>query len=357
MMGFTYDSMGQSRGPKRQKYGHSKSKKGNKKQSSYKGGAGKRSYGGGGNREYWTVGFSFNSMNYFGDLSPGTGKVSSDVKLTNLGVGVTGSYVLGPGLFARAAFNIGAIEGNDFNTKDPGGDASNRGRYSRNLQFKNLIKELTLGFEFDVFPNNNGARGRFPINPYLFGGVGIIHHAPKAIAPEFDQAGNPTGAGGDWVDLRSLGTEGQNIEESGKSPYKKFEFVIPAGLGVKIRLPANFDLNFEIGIRYLFTDYLDDVSDTYADLALFGDASSEEANLARAMSERGAEPTNLMTGSERNTEYYNANPSGPYVVGDGYAPAIEGSRGGPGQNDFYVISQLRLVYIFDSKGSSRGKFR
>ncbi|MEP3388078.1 MAG: hypothetical protein ABJO02_07820 [Reichenbachiella sp.] len=338
------DSFGQKR-----RYGYNKSR--NKKYSNYSGG--RTSYRGVGNTNYWTVGASLNVLNYYGDLSPEVKRFSTNYGETKFGFGITGSRMVYPGIFLRAGYNFGTIEGDDFNNGDESsGDASKYGRYLRNLHFKNNIHELSVGFEADMIPNNGGVRGRFPINPYMFVGVAVIAHNPKAKAPDFDQAGNAIAEAGEWVDLRDLGTEGQNIDSIGADPYGKFAFVIPVGLGVKVKLHHNFDLNFEIGFRKTFTDYLDDVSGGYVDLATFGDD-----NLARAMSERGAEATHVISGATRSLNPGDTGTTGPYTHGSGYDPRSDHSRGGPGQDDFYITTQIRLVYIFDQKGATRGKFR
>lgn len=341
------DSYGQKR-----RYGYNKSR--NKKYSNYSGG--RTSYRGVGNTKYWTAGFSLNAMNYFGDLAPTPKRFSTDLSFTKIGFGVTGSRMVYPGIFLRLGYNFGSIEGDDFSAADAGSeDASTRGRYLRNLHFKNNIHELSLGFEADLIPNNGGARGRFPINPYFFAGVAVFSHAPKAKAPATDQAGNALAEAGQWVDLRSLGTEGQQLDTLGLKPYSKFNFAIPIGAGVKVRLPGNFDLNVEVGLRKLFTDYIDDVSNAYVDLNLLTDP------LARAMSERGAELVSASTGQNRDVDPTIAGgdiaTTGLYTHGSGYAPGIENSRGGSADKDMYLVTQIRLVYIFDQAGVTRGKFR
>lgn len=363
VLGLADDSYGQRRG--RNKYGYKKSK--SKKFSKYSGG--RVGYSGIGKSNYFTVGLSINNDNYFGDIAPDASRFSADYKFLPTGLGVTASKVLYPGIFGRVGFNWANISASDYETGDPNGDASLAGRYNRNLHFKNSIYELSAGFELDLIPSNSGARGRFPINPYAFVGVAGFYHAPKAKAPEVDQAGNPTGSGGEWIDLQSIGTEGQYIDSLNLNPYSKFQFSIPLGLGVKFRLPGNFDLNFEFGFRYLFTDYLDDIGGKYVDLDLF-----EDDYLTRSLSERGAESTDEFSGGTRNlsgitgnqTVQYDrmeADPDNPwvggssYVHGNNYVPGLE--RGSSKNNDFLVTTQIRLVYIFDKNiaKAGRAKFR
>lgn len=356
----TFDAVSQF---KNKKYGYGKSN--SKKYSNYKGG--RVGYSSVGNPKYWTVGVSVNANNYFGDITNTPKRVSTDYTFIPSGFGVTASKVLYPGIFARAGFNYGVIKASDFDTGDPSSeDPSELGRWARNYHFKNAIKELSLGVEIDMIPNSGGSRRRYPVNPYAFVGVAVFHHAPKAIAPDVDQAGNPTGQGGEWVDLQSIGTEGQYIDSLNLNPYSKFQFSLPLGLGVKVKLAKNFDLNVEFGFRYLFTDYLDDVGGNYADLDAFGDDY-----LARALSERGAEDRALLEGSSRNTNgivgttrvnyNYAINPDSEwsgndsYRHGNNYVPGNE--RANSEFRDFLITTQIRLVYIFESKGASRGKFR
>jgi len=348
------------------KYGYKKSS--SKKYSNYKGG--RVGYSSVGNPKYMTIGVSVNANNYFGDITANSRRVSSDYTFIPSGFGITASKVLYPGIFARAGFNYGVIQASDFDTgsKEPSGDVNDFGRWGRNYHFRNSIKELSLGFEIDFLPTNGGARRRYAINPYAFVGVAVFHHAPKAIAPEVDQAGNLTGSGGEWVDLQSIGTEGQNIDSLGLDPYSKFQFSLPLGLGVKIKLSKNFDLNVELGFRYLFTDYLDDIGGNYADLDAFGDDY-----LARALSERGAEDRAELDGADRNLSSFSSPITGTtnvvydfqtdptwtggsaYTHGNNYVSGNE--RANSSGRDFLVTTQIRLVYILDKKGASRGKFR
>ena len=347
-LGCMTDSFAQKR-----RYGYSKNK--NKKYSNYSGG--RTSYRGVGNTNYWTIGGGINVFNYFGDLSPSDKRLSTNFGDSKFGFGITGSRMVYPGIFLRAAYNYGVLEGDDFDNGDSNSDdPSFYGRYLRNLHFRNRIHEISFGFEADMIPNSGGVRGRFPINPYLFAGLALIAHNPQAIAPATDQAGNPIDEAGQWVDLRPLGTEGQNIDSIGASPYGKFAFVIPVGFGIKLKVHHNLDLNFEIGMRYAFTDYLDDVSNRYIDLALFG-----EDDLARAMSERGAEVTHAPSGADRGIDLTiggtDVSQTGPYLHGSGFDTTYDNTRGSSDYNDFYLTTQIRLVYIFDKKGASRGKFR
>jgi hypothetical protein len=56
---------------------------------------------------------------------------------------------------------------------------------------------------------------------------------------------------------------------------------IPIGGGVKLNLSENINVGIEIGLRKLFTDYLDDVSTNYVDEnLLFANRGSKAVELA-----------------------------------------------------------------------------
>jgi hypothetical protein len=72
----------------------------------------------------------------------------------------------------------------------------------------------------------------------------------------------------------------------GIKPYSLLQVAIPFGLGAPFRLNEVLDLWIDIGFRYTFTDYLDDVSKNYVDLNKIKDP------LAQALSYRSNEISN-----------------------------------------------------------------
>ena len=349
VLGMSFDSYSQKR-----KYGMQR-KTESRELSDYRGGS--TGYRGIGISKYSTIGFSINAMNYYGDIAPLDKRFSQDIAFTRAGFGLTYSRVVDPNAAIRLGLNWGRITGEDFRTADP---VESTGRYMRNLHFRNDLIELSLGVEFNLIPNSGGSRNRFPLNPYFFLGIVVFKHNPQAIAPDFDLQGNPLDEGGEWVDLMPLGTEGQNDPDSGLKPYGLVQFAIPLGVGVKLKLPGGFDANFEIGWRQTLTDYLDDVSRGYADLGAL------DNELARALSDRGTENIALLSGGTRDPELIRNRPfTSPangqvYNVGGNYQYNSEdggGIRGSCNDNDIYVVTQLRLVYILEKKSVKKAKFR
>jgi hypothetical protein len=315
-------------------------------------------------KRYNAVGLSVNAMNYFGDLAPNPRPFSTDFSLTRPGLGGFYEHRFGPFYTLRASFNYGTIRGDDFESANPN-DTNARYRYTRNLHFRNRIKELAVVGVFDYYRNDNTHLTRVNWTPYAFGGLVVFHHEPEAIAPATDLQGNPLPEAGQWVKLRQLGTEGQYASLSpddvnyGIKPYRPFQFAIPLGLGVRYKLNSVMDFSFEIGVRYTFTDYLDDVSGNYVNLDVFGDNE-----LARAMSYRSNEAVAASAGAPRDLSNPNiAELYGRRFAYDGY-DVVSGFghenqwnyRGNKNNNDIYLVTSIRVSYILGAS-FTRAKFR
>src|SRR5262249_12491813 len=142
-------------------------------------------------------------------------------------------------------------------------------RYVRNLSFRNRISELSVLAYFDLFENQSTYISRVKWTPYMYIGIAGFTNNPEAKAPATDIQGNPLAEAGKWVKLRPLGTEGQHSQlddtdvNHGIKPYSSIQAAIPFGLGARFRINEVMDLWGDIGFRYTFTDYIDDVSRNY----------------------------------------------------------------------------------------------
>ena len=201
-------------------------------------------------KQYNSIGFSLNAMNYFGDVTPSTSFASFRFGATRPNVGIYVQRRLYPRISARLAVNYGQITGDDALAADENG-ADARFRYNRNMNFKNDILEGSLVGVIDLIENRNNYLKRPDFVPYVFGGVAVFYHNPKG-------EDRRTGSAGEFVRLQPLKTEGQ------ETAYSQTQFAIPFGGGIRYRINRNFDAALEIGWRKTFTDYLDDVSGTYA---------------------------------------------------------------------------------------------
>lgn len=323
----------------------------NRKVSHYKGGL--RGYGR--FEPYYFVGAQINAGNYFGDLAPVNKAASTDVSFTRPGFGLLGGYKFHHSMAVTAELNWVRIFGDDF-TSDPGSEADFP-RYARNLSFRNDIKEFRIGLQIFLIPNYGGPNQRLPFNAYLSLGGAVFHHEPKGKVPDADYQSAQDGSiaapqAGEWVKLRSLGTEGQNMGIV--EPYKSITFSIPIAVGAQMRIPnTQLTAGLEFGLRYLFTDYIDDVSRRYVDLGSFDD------DLARIMSDRSAEPV-AVNGGTRNIDganIHNFNSHGYYTsgyLGSGTDGAI---RGNPDDNDMFFVTQIKVSYVLGGTTRRRAKYR
>jgi hypothetical protein len=291
-------------------------------------------------KNYYTLGASINSLNYFGDLAPQT-SLGADFSFTRPGFGLSMSYRLGSALSLKAELMYGRIQGDDNVTANPEGENSGElGRYQRNLHFRNDIIEFSIVGRYDVFPNYDNAARRTSFTPYIYAGIAPFYHSPEAKVSEqsqLDQAGQ-------WVALQPLGLEGQNSDRYETDPYSRIAFAIPAGIGFRMTLAGTLDLEIEFGYRFPFTDYLDDVSQTYVDPGIFDDP------LARELYDRTLERTATVTGNDRSqflpratTHVSQVDPElPPYQSGVGYESPV---RGNSDNNDLYLVTAIRLRYI------------
>ncbi len=172
---------------------------------------------------------------------------------------------------------------------------------ARNLNFSSGLTEVSLGAEYYITPIDAHA-----LTPYIFGAVAIYHFNPYT----HDSTGTK-------YFLPPLSTEGEGFIP-GKNPYKLTQFAIPLGAGVKLSLSDNINVGLEVGVRKLFTDYLDDVSTDYVDPTLLG-------------TNRGAKAVELAY-------------RGGELKGGAAYPAAGTPRGNPKHKDYYYFSGLTISF-------------
>lgn len=187
--------------------------------------------------------------NYSGDIQQHGFTIEQAKGALTLG----GTFTITDKLSVRGDYSFAQLAANDNrNIK--------RALVARNLNFRTNINELSLLGEYDILNLY-----KHKLSPYLFGGVGIFHFNPFS----FDGSGNR-------VYLADLGTEGQGII-SGKKEYKRLQVHFPLGAGIKYALSEDVHVGFEMGMRVLQTDYLDDVSTEYVDQDVLLAARGQQA--------------------------------------------------------------------------------
>lgn len=191
-------------------------------------------------------GFQVGAAHYFGDLNPD--KKLNRPKFTG---GVFFRKQINDYAAVRVGVNYAQLGYSDIYEK------KNEFQIRRNLSFNTHIIELMLQGDFNFFrfnPSNPNER----FTPYLTFGAGVFNFDPYAYLD------------GTKYFLRPLGTEGQGSSVyPNRKPYSSVAFAFPFGLGIKYALNQKVNINFEIAHRFTTTDYLDDVSATYAGLTAY----------------------------------------------------------------------------------------
>jgi Domain of unknown function (DUF6089) len=195
------------------------------------------------NAQYFEVGVTGGGSGYVGELQPGL----PDPKSLGATYGALLRYHYKPNLSFKVSGMAGEFYGTDRYAKNS--------RYYRNLESRTKYYEVAATAELNLF-KYDVLDGKVT-SPYLFAGVAGFYFNPQARSTYSQQK--------QWVDLRPLGTEGQTL--NGGKPYGAFQVAIPMGIGIKFALSKRINIGLEGGIRYCFTDYLDDVSGNYPDIA------------------------------------------------------------------------------------------
>jgi hypothetical protein len=140
-------------------------------------------------------------------------------------------------------------------------ESRNEFQRRRNLNFESSVWELLFQGDFNFFRfNPSEPNARF--TPYLTFGIGFFFYDPYTFLD------------GQKYYLRPLGTEGQTSSlYPEKKEYGQTALAIPFGLGLKWAVGRNINVHFEVTHRFTGTDYLDDVSGTYAGINAFSTGS------------------------------------------------------------------------------------
>lgn len=297
-------------------------------------------------KKYNALGISLNALNYYGDIAPLPKRISTDISFTRPAIGVSFTHRFGPFYQLTAGYAFGTLAASDKESADPANESSAY-RYVRNLSFRNRIHELSVVGQFDLFPNQGTYISRVSWTPYAFTGLVIFHHNPKAKDKD-----------GKWVALQPLGTEGQkaDLPESsanyGAKPYSRFQIAIPVGLGVRFRINELMDIAGEFSFRYLFTDYIDDVSRNYVDLNLLSpEAQYFSYRSGDAIPDASPKVASIVANTHPTLTYDGK----PIINGYGYE-FPENLRGNKKDKDLYTITTVKLTYII-GKTFHKAKFR
>jgi Domain of unknown function (DUF6089) len=249
-------------------------------------------------------------LGVFGGLSAYNGDLTDKVfpkKVTNGAIGITANYEIADQIMLRAGFTYSIVGGADRFSSDTQ-------LIKRNLAFETAIHEFSVVGEYYLF-NLNDRR----YSPYAFAGLAVFHFNPYAFDANHQK-----------VFLKPLSTEGEGIPGyPDRKAYSLTQLAIPFGGGIKFAITDQIRIGIELGMRKLFTDYLDDVSKNYIDP---NDLLAAKGQLAVDMSYRGDE----------------------LAGGDPNYPAKIVQRGNPKSKDFYYFTGIHLTFRLGGDG---GGFR
>lgn len=124
-----------------------------------------------------------------------------------------------------------------------------------------------------------------------------------------------------------MSTEGEGFV-TGREEYNLSQFALPFGGGIRFSLNDNLKVGMEISMRKTFTDYLDDVSTTYADPNIL-------------LANKGQQAVDLaFRGDEINAGVY---------------PSAGTPRGTLAAKDWYYFTGINLILrLGNGGGSGRG---
>jgi len=213
---------------------------------------------------------------YYGDLH--TELSAEDIGLAG---GLVFRYNFDERIALKSVISYGRLSGSDT-------DSENTFERQRNLSFFSDLWDFTSQVEFNFLPYTHGSQEEF-FTPYLFAGLSIHSQDPRT---ELD---------GETFRLREFGTEGQPIGEE----YGRFALAPTVGIGLKWDINADWSFNAELSIHNSMSDYIDDVSSIYPDLALLNTSRGAQAvDLSDRSLVRGIGETGRQRGDRRSNDTY-----------------------------------------------------
>lgn len=229
--------------------------------------------------QYSEIGIGAGVSFYMGDLNPET-----PFKQPMPAGGIFYRYNFNDRFSARGMASVGYLKGDD-------AKSDVQSQLDRNLNFQSWLFEFAITGEFNFFKYAPGDM-KHPITPYLFGGIAVFKFNPTTVA-----------ADGNRYELQPLGTEGQGTTfYPDRKKYSLTTAAIPFGLGVKANLSKTFSVGLEWGMRYAFTDYIDDVSGTYAAPDVI---QAERGDIAYELANRSNLTDEVLEGRQRGNSKTN----------------------------------------------------
>lgn len=233
-------------------------------------------------------------------------------------------------------------------------NSSNPARRARNLNFRNRMLEVGGRAELTIFYDNDvGGKGFYDPDYrfFIFAGLAGFYHNPQGqIFDAVDGDGNILDPSykSQWYDLRPFRTENQESE------YEKIGLAIPAGVGMYFTFNKQFRVGWELNWRTTFTDYVDDLSGQYGDIAEIraiggdiGAALAQQSNQDILNLINSDTETSGAGGSLADHQWSNATT----LDASGNPEPVLVKRGDPTHNDSYMTMAFTGSYVIRGTSS------
>ncbi len=245
------------------------------------------------------VGLSVGLSHYFGDLD-----ANASLRRPKFAAGAYYTKELNNYIGIKIAGNYAFLAYSDIYS-------DNAVQRERNLSFNTNIWEFSVSGNFNFFRFIPGVEG-YKFTPYVSLGIGAFSYDPYAYLD------------GQKYYLRPLGTEGQGSSlYPDRKPYGTMAVCFPLAVGFKYSLTSSTNFFAEVGYRFTTTDYIDDVSTTYAGAAAFPPLPNGQPSVAYLLQDRSYET--------------------------GVPIGIKGrQRGNSSQSDAYAMLQLGVSFNLSS---------
>ena len=308
-------------------------------------------------KRYICFGGGIGISNYFGDLSPRSTRISSDLSHTRNNFSFYYLQRIHPNVNIRTSVGWMQLRGDDYSVASISNPTtSDIGRFKRNLSFRNNIFELSSVGIFELLPTDRGYLRRNFVNPYGIIGLSLFRHNPQTKTPIISKKSS------EWVDLQPLGTEGQFTGISGTpQPYSLYQIGVPLGGGIRYRMMDRWDLSLEFCYRFVFTDYLDDVSGRYPNEETYDEMLNQGNFEGITLSNRSAETFASIENVKRTdilrkwndnslvnrSEIYLTNGDQKWyrIIGNESGASPRGSK----KRDYWIVSVINFSYIMEIK--------
>ncbi|WP_281323243.1 DUF6089 family protein [Flavobacterium aestivum] len=181
------------------------------------------------------VGVFLGGSNYIGDVG-----LTNYIYPNEPAFGVLYKWNKSPRHSYRFSYTQSRISSDDNDSKEPG-------RYNRGYKFKNNIKELSAGIEFNFFDFNLHEE-KPKVTPYVYTGLSYFF----------------------YDNLYVLSGEIVKTDKINSS------VAIPMTVGVKSNISRDLILALEVGARYTFTDNIDGSNPSNGSLPKFGNINNND---------------------------------------------------------------------------------